>query len=165
MAVNGLEKSAEAARPEIERFAADRMANVDAAVAAVKAKFDDGNFGGAMADAPAATNMVTAAAEAAAARKAQLSTEWATFAGMPAVIGQIKAKMGELEAMRRLPRGMDRAKLKSGQSSIESLTTLWDEATKAHDDGNLVIAVSKARDAKPIADSLWSGLGLAPPAM
>ncbi len=64
-AVNGLQTAADAAESNIEKFAPDRLAGVKDAVAAVKAKFDAENYAGALADVPAASAMVTTAAEAA----------------------------------------------------------------------------------------------------
>lgn len=164
-AVNGLETAVDAAKPDIERFAADRMVAVNDALKAVKAKLDAENYAGAIADVQGATGTLKDAAEAAAARKAQLSTDWATFAGMPAMMGQIKGKVAELEAMRRLPRGMDKAKLEGAKSSLDAATNLWDEASEAQDKGHLVVAVAKARQAKPIVDSLMTTLGMPTAAM
>lgn len=164
MAVNGLETAAATAKPEIERFAPDRIAGVNDAVAAVRTKFDGGDYAGALADVQAASGTVTAAAEAAAARKAQLSTEWAGFAGMPAAVGQIETRMAELTAMRRLPRGMDKARLDGAKSSLDSAKGLWKEATDAQENGNLVLAVSKAKDASPIVEGLVTTLGIQAPA-
>jgi len=160
-AVKGLQTAAAAATPNIEQFAADRMAGVNDAVEAVKAKFDAKDYAGALADVPAAAATVTTAAEAAAARRAQLATDWASFAGMPASIGRIKSKVAELNAMSRLPQGMDRAQFDGAKSSLESATGLWDDASDAYDKGDLVVAVSKAQDAKPIVESLITTLGLA----
>ena len=164
MAVNGLEKAAATAKPEIERFAPDRMAGVNDAVAAVKTKFDAGHYASVLADVQAASGTVTAAAEAAAARKAQLSTEWAAFAGMPETVGQVEARMAELTAMRRLPRGMNKARLDGAKSSLDSAKDLWDEASEAQQDGDLVLAVSKAKDARPLVDALVTTLGIQAPA-
>lgn len=159
-AVNGLDSAVEAAKPDIEQFAAERMPAVNNAMDAVKAKLNSQDYAGVIADVQTATNTLRSAAEAAAARKAELSTEWATFAGMPARVGQIKGKLAELDAMRRLPRGMTKARLDGARSSLEAATKLWDEASDAHDDGHLSVAVTKATEAKPIVDSLMSTLGL-----
>jgi hypothetical protein len=164
-AVNGLETAVAAARPDIERFAADRMVAVDDALKTVKAKLDAENYAGAIADVPGATSTLKDAAEAAAARKTQLSTDWATFAGMPALVGQVKGKVAELDAMRRLPRGMTKDRLDGAKSSLDAATTLWDDATDAHDKGHLVVAVAKARQAKPIVESLMATLGIPMAAM
>jgi hypothetical protein len=94
-----------------------------------------------------------------------LITDWASFAGMPATLGRIRSKVAELSGLRRLPRGMDRAQFDGVRSSLESVTDLWDKASAANDQGDLVVAVSKATDAKPIVDSLMSTLGLPTAAM
>lgn len=164
LAVTGLETAASNARPEIERFAPDRLAGVDAAVAAVKSKFDGGDYAGALAGVQSASGAVTSAAEAAAARKAQLSAEWAGYAGMPAAIGQIEARIAALDGVRRLPRGLDKTKLDGARSSLDSAKSLWSEASEAHQDGNLALAVSKANQASPIVDSLVKTLGIQAPA-
>ena len=159
-AVSGLDSAVEAAKPDIQQFAADRLPAVNDAVDAVKAKLNSEDYAGVIADVQTATNTLRSAAEAAAARKSELATEWATFAGMPARVGQIKGKLAELDGMRRLPRGMTKAKLDGARSALESATKLWDEAPEAHDDGHLGVAVTKATQAKPIVDSLMSTLGL-----
>jgi len=164
LAVEGLERAASAAKPEIERFAPDRMAGVDTAVAAVKARFDAEDYPGALAGVQSASGEVTSAAEAAAARKAQLSTEWAGFAGMPATVGQIEGRIADLDAMQRLPRGMTKSTLDGAKSSLDSAKDLWSEAADAQEDGDLVLAVSKAKQASPIVEALVKTLGVQAPA-
>lgn len=159
-AVNGLRTAADAAESNIEQFAPDQLAGVKDAVAAVKAKFDAENYAGALADVPAASAMVTTAAEAAAARRAQLATDWASLSGLQVSIGLIKSKVAELSAMARLPRGMDRAQFNGAQSSLESAVGLWEQASDAYSNDDLVVAVSKAKDAEPIVTSLMTMLGI-----
>ena len=93
MALKGLESAVAAAQPEIEKFAAEQMAGITDGVAATKKKFAAGDFAGAMTDVSAVTTKVSAAASAAAAKKASLVAEWGTFAGLPAMVGQIAAKV------------------------------------------------------------------------
>ena len=99
-AVSGLDSAVEAAKPDIQQFAADRLPAVNDAVDAVKAKLNSEDYAGVIADVQTATNTLRSAAEAAAARKSELATEWATFAGMPARVGQIKGKLAELDGAR-----------------------------------------------------------------
>jgi len=164
LAVTGLEKAASEAKPEIERFAPERMAGVDAAVASVKSRFDAEDYAGALAGVQSASGEVTSAAEAAAARKAQLSTEWAGFTGMPATVGQIEGRIADLDAMRNLPRGMTKSTLDGAKTSLESAKDLWGEATEAQQDDDFVLAVSKANQARPIIESLVKTLGVQAPA-
>lgn len=162
MALKSLESAVAAAQPEIEKFAGEQMAGITDAVAATRKKFEAGDYAAVISDVPAVTAKVTDAASAAAAKKASLVTEWGSFAGVPALVGQITAKMTELAAMKRLPAGMDKAKLDGAKVSLDSVTTLWTDASAAFAQGDLIAAVAKAKDVKPMIDALMTTLGLAP---
>lgn len=163
MAIKGLESAVAAAQPEIEKFAGEQMVGITDAVAMAKRKFDGGDFAGVLTDVQSVTAKVTSAATAAAAKKAELASEWGTFAGMPAMVGQITAKVTELSGMRRLPAGMDKAKLDGAKASLDSVNSLWSAASSAFASGDLVAAVAKAKDVKPMIDSLMTTLGMGAP--
>ncbi len=114
-----------------------------------------------IADVQTVTSQVTAAATAAATAKTALVTEWGTYAGLPAMVGQVTAKMTELGAMKRLPAGMDKAKLDGAKASLDSVNTLWTAASTAFEQGDLMAAVGKAKEVKPTLESLLTTLGLA----
>lgn len=160
MALKGLESAVAAARPEIEKFAGEQMAGVTDAVAATKKKFDAGDYAAVVTDVRTITAMVTSAATAAAGKKAELVSQWGTFAGLPAMVGQVTAKMTELGAMKRLPAGMDKVKLDSAKASLGSVNTLWTAASTAFEKGDLIAAVAKAKDVKPMIDALMTTLGM-----
>ena len=161
MALKGLESAVSAAQPEIEKFAGAQMAGITDAVAAARKKFAAGDFAGVIADVPAVTSTVTAAVTAAATAKTALVSEWGTFATLPAMVGQATSKMTELGAMKRLPAGMDKAKLDGAKASLESVNTLWTAASAAFAQGDLMAAVGKAKEVKPMIDALMTTLGLA----
>lgn len=160
MALSGLEQAVKAATPDIETFAADQMAGLNAAVAGVKAKFDAGNFAAVIADVPGVTSKLQAVAAAAGEKKTALTAEWGSFAAMPAAVGQVTAKLTELSGMRRLPAGMTTNTLAEAKTSLDKVTALWTEASGAFGKGDLIAAVAKAKDVKPMVDSLMSMLGL-----
>lgn len=161
MALKGLDTAVAAARPEIEKFAGDQLVGITDAVAAAKKKFEGGDYAGVIADVQKVTGSVSTAVAAAAAKKAELTTDWASFASMPAMVGQITAKVTELGAMRRLPAGMDKSALDGAKASLENVNTLWAAASGAFEKGDLVAAVAKAKDVKPMVESLMTTLGLA----
>ena len=161
MAFKGLEEAVSTARPEIEMFAPDQMTAVTDGVNAVKAKLDAENYAGVIADVPAVSSALSAAAQAAAAKKAELTTQWADFATMPAMVGEVSAKVAELDGMRRLPRGVTKATVADAKSSLDQVNALWTEASDAFAKGDLMAAVAKAKDVKPMVESLMSSLGMA----
>ncbi len=161
MALTGLEQAVSAAQPEIEKFAPDQMTGLNAAVASAKQKLEGGDYASVIADVQTATTTLSTAAQSAAARKAELTTEWASFATMPAMVGQVTAKVTELTGMRRLPRGVTKATLAEAKVSLDTVTSLWSEASGAFASGDLMAAVAKAKDVKPMVESLMSSLGMA----
>lgn len=161
MALKGLEQAVTAAKPEIEMFAADQMTGLTGAVDAAKKKLEGGDYAGVIADVQTVTATLSAAAQSAAAKKTELTTEWATFAALPAMVGQITAKVTELTAMRRLPAGMTKTTVDDAKASLGKVNALWTEASGAFEKGDLMAAVAKARDLKPMVDTLVSSLGMA----
>lgn len=164
LALDGLDKAVAAAQPEIEKFATDQMAGISGAVDAAKKKFAGGDYAGVLTDVQAVTAKVGEAAKAAAAKKAELTTEWATFATLPAMAGQVTAKLTELGAARHLPKGLDKATVDGAKSSLDKVNALWVEAAGAFEKGELTAAVAKARDVKPMVESLMHTLGMTAPA-
>jgi hypothetical protein len=160
MALTGLESAVSAAQPEIEKFAGEQMAGITSAVAVARKKFDGGDYAGVIADVQTVTTAVTTAATAASSKKAELVTEWSSFAGLPAVVGQITAKVTELGLMKRLPKGMDKTTLDGAKASLDSVNTLWTDASAAFAKGDLVAAVAKAKDVQPMVDTLKTTLGM-----
>ncbi len=161
MALKGLEQAVTAAKPEIEMFAADEMTGLTDAVAAAKTKFESGDYAGVVADVQTVTAKLSTAAQTAAAKKAALTTEWTTFAALPAMVGQVTAKLTELTAMRRLPAGMTKTTVDDAKMSLDKVNALWTEASGAFEKGDLMAAVTKARDVKPMVETLMSSLGVA----
>lgn len=125
MALKGLEQAVTAATPEIEMFAADRMTGLTDAVGAAKKKLEGGDYAGVVADVQTVTAQLSAAAQAAAAKKADLTTEWATFAALPAMVGQVTAKLTELTGLRRLPAGMTKTTVDDARASLDKVNALW----------------------------------------
>jgi hypothetical protein len=164
-AVQGMESTVAAARPEIERFAADQWPAIDEAAAAVRRKLTAGDYAGVLADAPGVHAKVAAAASAVADRKAALVQEWGGFSGIPAMVQQVAQKVAEITTSRRLPAGMDRAALAGAQATLSRVTGMMAEASKAYESGDLAAAVAKAREIKNLVEPLMATLGLTPAGM
>ncbi|MCC6992304.1 MAG: hypothetical protein IT181_25075 [Acidobacteria bacterium] len=161
MALKGLESAMAAAQPEIEKFAGDQLAGVTGAVAATRKKFEAGDYPGVLNDVPTVTARISEMATAAAAKKADLVTEWGTMASLPATVAQITAKVTELSAMKRLPAGLDKGVVEGAQTSLASVTSLWSDASASFEKGDLVNAVAKAKDVQTMATTLMTSLGMA----
>jgi hypothetical protein len=159
-ATRALESAATAARPEIERFAADRWPAVNDAVTSVQGKLAAGDYAGVLADAPAASQTVAEATTAAAAQRAALTAEWASFADIPVKVQQVTQKVAEITRSRRLPPGLDPAALDGVRATISGVTALMGEASQAFESGDLAGAVARARNIRPRVEQVLATLGM-----
>lgn len=164
LAAKSLNDAVAAAKPEVEKFAVEQWAPINDGVASVQKKLTDGDYAGVLADVPALTTRLSAATQTAAAKKAELTKSWADSATMPAMVGQVTAKLTELSAMRRLPAGIDKAKLDDAKASLGAVNKLWADASAASQSGDLAGAVAKANEVKPMVTSLMNTLGIITPA-
>lgn len=163
LAAKSLDSAVAAAQPEVEKFAGEQWAPINDGVTAVQKKLADGDFAGVLADVPVLTTQLSSATQAAAARKATLAKAWADSAATPAMVSQVTARLIELSAMRRLPAGMDTTQLDGAKASLGSVNKLWADASAASQSGDLVAAVAKANEVKPMITSLMASLGIAAP--
>jgi hypothetical protein len=159
------EQALEEARPELARYTPDELASLTTAIGDARQQFEKGNYTEALKAAQGLPARIEAAVASAAAKKEELAKAWANLseAVQPAV-DALAAKVAELAAMRKPPRGMDAARLGSAQADLGAITTAWAEAGEAFRGGDVPRAVRIAQDVRAKVTALSDLLGLAPPA-
>ncbi len=154
-----------AAAPEAEKYVPDQLAAAKDALAAAKDKFAKGEYKEALA---AGTELATKAKDlvaATAAKKDELTKAWNDLAAsLPQTVASIQAKIEELGKARKLPKGMDKAKLAQAQEGLAGITKAWDEASAAFTAGNLGEALGRASTLKEKGAEVMALLGMAPAA-
>lgn len=135
------------------------------ALAAAKDKFAKGEYKEALAAATELGKKVKDLGAAAAAKKDELTKSWNDLAtSIPQAVASIKEKVEELAKAKKLPKGMDKAKLAQAQEGLAGITKAWDEASAAFTAGNLGEALGRASGVKVKAAEIMVLLGIAPPA-
>ena len=115
------------------------------ALAAAKDKFAKGEYKEALAAATELGNKAKELAAATAAKKDELTKAWNDLAAsLPQTVASIQAKIEELGKAKKLPKGMDKAKLAQAQEGLAGITKAWDEASAAFTAGNLGEALGRA---------------------
>ena len=100
---------------------------------------------------------------ATAAKKDELTKAWNDLAAsLPQTVASIQAKIEELGKAKKLPKGMDKAKLAQAQEGLAGITKSWDEASAAFTAGNLGEALGKASTLKEKGAEVMALLGMAP---
>jgi hypothetical protein len=158
-------KAAEAAvagvKDEAAKYAPDQLKAVTSALAGATEAFKAGKYKDAMAAASAIPAKVKDVAAAAAAKKDELTKAFATLEGSLPKMGEaIKSRLDILSQAKKLPAGLDAAKLTEAKSGYEALTKGWVEAKAAFKGGNLTDAVAKGNALKAKGTELMKAIGL-----
>lgn len=164
-ALTAADEAVASAKTEGEKFVPDQFKALSDTAAQAKQKFDAGDYKAALEAAQGIPEQAKAVVDAAAAKKTELTNSWAAMEGsLPAMVGEIQKKIAELMAARKLPAGMDKAKVEEAKTSMDSATALWAEAGTAFQGGDILGAVAKATSVKETATKVMESLGMAPPA-
>ena len=175
-AIADIEAAVAAAGDDAQRYIPDQVKAVNDQLAALKAKFDQKDYKGVLADAPAlltkAQGLAAAkqmavkeeterlAAEQAAAEQA-LRGDWNMLASsVPAAIEAVDSRVNVLAKSKKLPPTLTKDALAAAQSDLAEAKSLWEQATGAQTAGNLSDAVAAAQQAQEKADAALSGLGM-----
>ena len=164
-ALKAADEAIEAVRPDAEKYVADEFKGLADAAAEAKAAFDKGDYKAAMTAAQELPAKAQAVGAAAAAKKEAMTQAWSAMAaGLPGMVDAIKAKVTELAAMKRLPKGMDKAKLDEAKAGLDSLTQSWGEADTAAKAGDVTGAMAKGNEVQTKVEGMMAALGMVAPA-
>ena len=165
LAIKADEAAIQAVADEAGKYAPAQLKEAQDALAAAKDKFARGEYKEALAAATELGNKTKDLAAAAAAKKDELTKAWNDLAAsLPQTVASLQAKIEELGKAKKLPKGMDKAKLAQAQQGLAGITKAWDEASAAFTAGNLTDALAKAGGLKEKGAEVMALLGMAPAA-
>jgi hypothetical protein len=151
--------------PEAEKFVPEQFKALTDAAAAAKASFDKGDYAATLAaakDLPAKATEVMAAATA---KKDELTGLWKGMAEtLPAQVAGLTEKINALAAMKKLPKGLEPAKLDEVKVRLADMTAMWTKATAAFNGGDLKGALEMGGNVKTNADWLQTSYDAIMPA-
>ena len=162
-------EAAIAAAPDASQYIPDQLQAVSGKLADLKAKFDQKDYKGVLAAAPALLTEAQGLAGAAASAKESaeaaaleaLNGEWAALsASLPAAVEAIESRVNILSKSKKLPANLDAATFESVQTGLADAKSLWDQATAAQASGNMEAAVTAARQVKEKTDAALAALGM-----
>ena len=168
-AIADVEAAIAAAGPDAAQYVPDQLQAVTGQLADLKAKFDQKDYKGIIAAAPAlltqAQGLAAAASSAKEAAQAAaleaLNSEWATLSGaLPAAVAAIESRVDILSKSKKLPANLDATTFESVKTGLADAKSLWDQATAAQAAGNVEAAVTAARQVKEKADAALAALGM-----
>jgi hypothetical protein len=151
-----------AARPDLEKYAPELLAEITAATGEARANLEAGRYTEALRVAQDLPLEIQTAAAAAAVARNELTARWKeASATLPGLVQAITARFADLDAAKKLPKGVDAAAFAAARNDLESVNQAWSEATAAFAGGDVPRAVRTARDVQAKAETLAGMLGLA----
>jgi hypothetical protein len=168
-AIADVEAAAAAAGPDAAQYIPDQLQAVTTQITDLKMKFDQKDYKGVLAAAPAlltqAQGLTAAAASAKQAAEAAaleaFNSEWGTLAAdIPAQLAAVTSRVGILSKSKKLPAGLDATAFEAARTGTDEAKSLWDQATAAQAAGNMEQAVMAARQVKEKLDAAMAGLGM-----
>ena len=167
-AVAGTETALAAVRDDAQKYVPDQLQAVDAQLAALRGSLSKGDYKAVLTGAPTVNSAIRSLKYAAEAKKADaeaalakakdawgpLSTE------VPKTVDAIESRVAALSKSQHLPKGVSKSSLAAARSGVDSLKSMWSEASNASASGDFATAVTKAQAAKDKAAQIMRSLGM-----
>jgi len=164
-AIKAAEDAFNAVKGEAMKYVPDKVKAVEDSINAAKDTFNKGNYDAALNAAKAIPEKVKELSAAAAAKKAELTKSWEEMsAGLPKMLDAVKSRLDILSKSKKLPAGLDKAKLEGAKSGYEAAVKMWDDAKAAFAGGSMADALAKATTVKDKAVEVMTTLGMQVPA-
>ncbi len=163
-ALGAAEQAVAGVKAEAERYVPDQFKALSGALAGAKDLFTKGEYEKALAAAGDVTSKVKDVIGAVNAKKAELTKAWEQVAGaVPKMMEVLKSRLDVLSQAKKLPAGLDAAKLGGAKGAYEAAAGVFAQAGEALKAGNLQEAVAKGTAAKAKAAEAMTALGMQMP--
>ena len=164
-ALKAADAAVTAAKGSVEKFVPDQWKALNDSLKDAKDKFGKGDYPAALTAAQAIAPKAQDAIKAATAKKEEFTKMWTDLSGsLPNALKAAEDKVGALAAMKKLPKGMDKAKVEAAQAGLADAKKSWDEATAAAKAGDVMTAIAKAKPLKEKAAEIEKSVEPAAPA-
>jgi hypothetical protein len=151
------------ARLELERYAPEDLARITADADAARGRLAAGQYTDALRIAQTLPERIALASAKAATKKRALTPAWTGIANaLPASVEALRARMAELDASRRWPRGFDPAAIDAMKAELGGVRAIWAQAEAAFRSGDVREAVRIGTDAQAKAVALAARIGSSP---
>jgi hypothetical protein len=163
-AITAAQAAVDGVKDEARKYMPDQVKSIEDALAGAKANFEKNDFKAALTGAQDVAAKAKDLGAAAAAKKAQLTKSWEEMSsGVPKMAEAIKSRVDILSQSKKLPAGLDKAKLDGAKTDLATLNQSWAEASSAYQSGNVNDAVAKAEAAKSKAVEIMTALNMTVP--
>jgi hypothetical protein len=155
------EEAVSGAKAEAEGLVPDDFKSLSDDLNTAKDAMAKGDYKAALASASSVQQKATDVLAKAKAKKEELTAQWNSMsADLPKMVDAIKSRVDILSQAKKLPAGMDAAKLASAKDGLAAATASWGEAQEAFKAGKWSDAIAKATSVKEKATAAMAALGM-----
>jgi lipopolysaccharide biosynthesis regulator YciM len=155
------EKAMKAAEDAVAGAQAEAANLVPDDMAAARAAMEKGDYKTALASAQAVQQKANDVLAKAKTKKDELTAAWTPLSdSVPKMLDAIKSRVDILSQSKKLPKGMDAAKLASAKDGLAAATAGWGEAQEAFKAGKWSDAIAKGTSVKDKATEVMATLGM-----
>jgi DNA repair exonuclease SbcCD ATPase subunit len=161
LAMQAAEQAVNAAKAEAVKFAPEKAAGLDAALASVKEKMAKKEYKEALAEAQTIPDKAKEVLTAAKAKKDELTKKWDELVqAVPPMVAALQTKVDELGQLKKLPKEMTAEKLAEAKAGLDAVKADWAKAEESFKAGNFSEALTAAGAIKEKATKQMEALGL-----
>ncbi len=155
------EEAVSGARTEAENLVPDDVKSLSDDMAVAKDQMAKGDYKTALASAQSIQQKSNDVLAKAKAKKDELTATWNQMSeSLPKMLDAIKSRVDILSQSKKLPAGLDAAKLTAAKDGLAAATTAWGEAQEAFKGGKWADAIAKATTVKDKATEIMVSLGM-----
>jgi hypothetical protein len=155
------EEAVNGAKAEAETLVPDDFKSLSDDLNVAKDAMAKGDYKAALASASSIQQKANDVLAKAKAKKDELTKTWTDLSdSVPKMVDAIKSRVDILSQAKKLPAGMDAAKLTAAKDGLASATTAWGEAQEAFKAGKWTDAIAKATSVKDKATEVMASLGM-----
>ena len=167
-AVASAQAALDAVHDSAMKYAPEQLGGVDAQLSDLKGKFQQGDYAGVVASAPALMTAISGLKDAATAKKAEAEQalakakdDWGpASAAVPKMVEELTKRVEALSKGGHLPKGVTKDAVAAAKSGLDSLKSTWSDASNASASGDYTTAMAKAQAVKDKATELMKSLGM-----
>ncbi len=170
-AISDAEAALSAIKEDAAKYVPENLASVESTLTGLKDNLAKGDYKAVLAGAGGLTTAIASLKTAAEGKKAEMeaaiaaaTAEWGTLsADLPKMVEAITSRIDILSKSKKLPKNISPESFEAAKSGLTTITQTWTDATTAFSSGNVLDAVSKAKDVQVKGNEVLQLLGIAPP--
>jgi hypothetical protein len=167
-AIASAESAVNATREMAQKYVPDQLAGMDASIASAKDAFAKGDYKAVLNTAPALTAAINGMRDAATAKAAEAEAAmskakdaWGPMStDVPKMVEAIQSRVDMLSKSHHLPPHVSKDALASAKSGLDSVKSMWNDASSAATSGDYTTAVTKGQATKDKATEIMHSLGM-----